>query len=374
MRSETLPIPQEEGESFEFLRGYTAKDAMLFGPAVLLFVIFVVFLPELANRLSIRINPYFLRGPGIALTILLTLIAIVALITTPEYYTPREWVNLHLGHRFDAKELVHSEKTFDHANRESNEGQGHDPITKFAATTKTTQEVTYVEKVLPSSYSSQSGVVRLSNGDVVGAVRVDPTNLSLATDQEWNRVVSQLTNVINSIDHKYKINYTTDDFDVESYLEPFYDRLNDEDVQSSPVLEAMLRDFLDWYPQELALQGTKRSEFYVVVGVEESEVKSTARQEGIKDQLAEARGFSLIFDKGDEDAHETVIRGRQREELYRRISQVEQQIRGIDDVDAQIVAAEDHAALIAECWKREEYEPGGELEPTPVGVNLPEVE
>jgi len=45
-------------------------------------------------------------------------------------------------------------------------------------------------------------------------------------------------------------------------------------------------------------------------------------------------------------------------------------VRKIEGVEGSVLPAEDHAALIAESWQRTEYEPGGELEPTPMGTKL----
>ena len=368
--NQTQPIPQEEEDSFTVFRGYTVKDALLFAPAGLVFIASAVFTPEIIARLPIGINQYILLGPGIGVSVLLALIGVVTLLTTPSHYTPREWALLHLRHRFRATEVIHQEQAHDHENRETTEEQDMGFVASAIGATQRTQDVTHVEEVLPSSYSDNGGVVRLTNGDVAGAVKVEPTNLSLATAQQWSRVVGELTSIANTIDHPIKISHTTRDFDVGEYLEPFSQRLNDEDVRSSPVLDALLRDFLEWYPRELELQGTKQSEFYVVVGVSEAEVTSTARSESVTDQLADTPGFSLIFSSNDEELHESVIRGRQREQLYRRVESIEQQVRKIEGVEGSVLPAEDHAALIAESWQRTEYEPGGELEPTPMGTKL----
>jgi len=368
--NQTQPIPQEEEDSFTVFRGYTVKDALLFAPAGLVFIVSAVFTPEIIARLPIEINQYILLGPGIGVSILLTLIGVVTLVTTPSHYTPREWALLHLRHRFQANEVIHQEQAHEHENRETTEEQDMGVVASAIGSTQRTQDVTHVEEILSSSYSENGGVVRLTNGDVAGAIKVEPTNLSLATSQQWGRAVAELTSIANTIDHPIKIYHTTQDFDVGQYLEPFSQRLTDEDVRSSPVLDALLRDFLEWYPEELAMQGTKQSKFYVVVGVSEGEVTSTARSESVTDQLADTPGFSLIFSSDDEELHESVIRGRQREQLYRRVESVEQQVRKIEGVEGEILPAEDHAALIAESWQRTEYEPGGELEPTPMGTKL----
>jgi len=368
--NQTQPIPQEEEDSFTVFRGYTVKDALLFAPAGLVFIVSAVFTPEIIARLPIGINQYVLLGPGIGVSVLLALIGVVTLLTTPSHYTPREWALLHLRHRFRANEVIHQEEAHDHENRDTTEEQDMGFVASAIGATQRTQDVTNVEEVLPSSYSDNAGVVRLTNGDVASAVKVEPTNLSLATAQQWSRVVGELTSIANTIDHPIKICHTTRDFDVGEYLEPFSQRLSDEDVRSSPVLDALLRDFLEWYPRELELQGTKQSEFYVVVGVSEAEVTSTARSESVTDQLADTPGFSLIFSSTDEELHESVIRGRQREQLYRRVESIEQQVRKIEGVEGSVLPAEDHAALIAESWQRTEYEPGGELEPTPMGTKL----
>lgn len=369
-RNQTQPIPQEEEDSFTIFRGYTVKDALLFAPAGLVFIASAVFIPEIIARLPISVNQYILLGPGIGVSVLCALIGVVTLLTTPSHYSPREWASLHLRHRVRPSEVIHQEANYEQKNRETTEDQEMGFIASAVGSTQRTQDVTHVEEILPASVSESSGVVRLTNGDVAGAVKVEPTNLSLATGQQWGSVVGELTGIVNTVDHSIKIYHTTRDFDVEEYLDPFVNRLNDDDVRSSPVLDAVLRDFLEWYPRELEMQGTKQSEFYVVVGVSEAEVKSTARSEGVIDQLADMPGFSFIFSSDDEELHESVIRGRQREQLYRRLEAVEQQVRKIEGVEGTILPAEDHAALIAESWQRTDYEPGGELEPTPTGTKL----
>jgi hypothetical protein len=64
--------------------------------------------------------------------------------------------------------------------------------------------------------------------------------------------------------------------------------------------------------------------------------------------------LSAFIDVDNKEIPEAVVRGRQREKLYDRVSQLKSAIRGINDVDSEELPAEEHAELIAWSWERKE--------------------
>lgn len=374
MAPTTPPIPGTEMDSFEVFRGYSAKDALLFAPSIVILVMTGVFGPAIINALPFNVQGNFIIGPAVGVAILWGLIAAALVITTEDHYTPFEWAMLHARHLVQPDEYLHEEEKAEFENREATEQRPHNPLTRILATNQKTQDVTGVNGVFSSSHSDGPGAVEMTDGTMAGIVRVYPANLSLAEMATKIEAVKGLTNAVNRTNFDFKIHYTTRDFDIESYLEPFAERRTDDDIQNSSTRAAVLDDFLAWYPQEIASQGTKKAEFYVVIGVEEREVKHTASSPGITDQLSEIRPFSFVLSGADDDTHEDVIRGRQRRKLAERLDKMKGRLREIDGVDAEVGTAEQHVSLIAEAWQREEYEPTGAFQPTPVGTALPDTE
>jgi hypothetical protein len=330
-------------ESTPLWRDYTLNDAALvLGPGFLA-MLTLMFLPD-----------QFMLS-GLIWSLLLGVVGVIVVLTTPEYMTATEWLTHHISHRIRPSEYHHIKLHAEHKHREQKEEPEHNFVTSALSATQRTQDILGVDRIFPSDEYGP-GAIQLRDGTLIGAVRVLPANLTLATAGEWRNATSSLATFVNTIDFRVLLYHTNRQFDVDKFLSPYRQRRTDPDVRSEPALEELLESFLSWYPERLERDGTTISEYYIVVGVEEHEVRSDARTSGIADQLAEMPVFSYFVgpDEDDEEIPEAVIRGRQRKQLYDRIEQVINGVQQIPDTDSELVNAEDHAATIARAWQREE--------------------
>lgn len=344
-------IPQQADDSMTLFRGYTLNDAFLFAPGVTALLFTFVLVPP-----TFRLQGVFLAG-------LLLLSAFIALATTPDHYKPTEWVKLHASHRLRQSAYDHLTTHYDHVQRTQKDHVEQTLVQSVWATNQRTQDVLDVQRVQPgSSQRSDTGYVQLSDDTLVGAVQIEPANLSLSTPDDWSRTVNQLSSTINTLDFPTQIYRTSRDFDTDGFLQPYRARRSDEDVKNEPVLNDLLTEFLAWYPEELASRGTRVTEFYVIVPVRPGEVESSRRTTGFTDQLAEWPLFGRFISSNEEDAPEAVLRGRQRETLYDRLAMVRGHFREITDIDATRVDAVEHAELIAHAYQREDVDLQDQLE------------
>lgn len=351
MRQAQRRIPQQADDSMTLIRGYSLNDAMLFIPGVFTILLTFVLVPPL------------FRLQGLLLGGVLILGSVIALATTPDHYKPTEWVKLHARHRLQQSEYDHLTAHYDHAQRTHEDAADQSFTQSVWAANQRTQDVLDIERVQPGTDArGDTGYVELTDGTLVGAVEIDPANLSLSTPTDWGRTVDQLGSTMNTLDFPTQIYRTSREFDVDHFLQPYRERQSDDDVQNEPVLNTLLSEFLTWYPQDLAERGTRVTEFYVIVPVRPEEVESSRRTSGFMDQLAEWPLLGRLISTNDEEAPETVLRGRQRETLYDRLASVRGHFREIIDIDASRVDAVEHAQLIAHAYHREDVDQADNLD------------
>lgn len=349
-------VPQERDESMVLARGITLLDARLFAPGIIVAMFSAVFGRALAD--AIGITPLVFIVPGAVIGAVLLILGIVVYVTTPDHYTSWEWLKLHAGHRARPETYEHITEQYDHAQREQRDVPEHDFLASAFATSQRTQDLLDIDQIGPGrdgvdELDSDAGFIERTDGTLIGAVYVEPANLSLATSREWHNAAGALTSMVNTVDFKTQIYRTTRELDIEHFLSAYQARQGDEDVRSEPVLERLLDEFLEWYPAQLQRRGTKIIEYYVIVEVPEEAVKTTRRTEGLTDQLADLPVFSWVFsDEDEEDRPEEVTRARQREKLNERLDDIKWKAQDIaNDIDPEVVDATDHAEVIQRAYR-----------------------
>lgn len=352
-------IPQESNESLEIIRGITVADFMALVPGFFIAGIVIAAFPP------------WLIVQGLIFSGIVVLLGVIAVFTAPEHYETTDWVSLHLGHLVEPSEYHHIEYNFDNPMREQTDEPEHDFLTRAWSPDQRTQDLLYIKKIYKSK-GRDPGAIEMRNGDLVGAIKVEPANLTLATSQQWRAAVSAFTSLTNTLDHDIQIYKTTREFDVQAFLEPYDDRRADKDVREEPVLRFLLDEFLDEYPRRLEEHSTRIGEYYIIVNVSEEEVETTSRTDGITDTLAEWPVFSFVFGEDDEDEPEVITRAKQREALLNRLDQLKYQISEISDVTARLIDAEEQAQTISRAWTRERLYPGDSTEVSETGAVVPE--
>lgn len=335
----TRRVPKKLDESDEFWRGYTLDDLLVGGMPFIVAVL-----------LTAYVLPPDLRYVGYVLAAIGLVVGAIAVYATPDYLTASEWVSTYAHHLRRPKEVVHVRYDFGSARE-----QRDFPESRFYELDERTQELTDVERV----HTDRDAVERF-DGAFVGAVRVEPANMALATDRRWQDNVAAFADFFNnSVEWTVQLYSTTSEFPVEEYLRRRERRLDDDDVAGNPVFRRLIQEWLDWYPRELEARGTNIREHYVIVPVRRDEVTSPDGGDGVLDALADAPVVGGLFgalSSGD-GMTEDEIRARALDELDERLRMVKNEgIQNLDGCRAHRVEADGLVRLLTEFWEGESAE------------------
>ncbi|WP_255150123.1 hypothetical protein [Halorarius halobius] len=190
--------------------------------------------------------------------------------------------------------------------------------------------------------------IERTDGALVGAIRVEPASMALATDEEWTRTTQAFTDVLNTtVEFPIQLYATTRSFPVDEYLATYEDRLDDPDVQDNPTLERLIESYTDWYRRDLATRETTIRDHYVIVPVRPTSVRHT--DHGVTAQLVDVPVLGAFVDAftASRAAEE---RAAMAEALDERCRGLERAIREIDGCTARRVSAADLTDLLADYW------------------------
>lgn len=242
---------------------------------------------------------------------------------TPKYIDSLDWLSQFVDFRLSDKEVPHEE------------AKNH----------------TYIEEILPN----RDAVVR-SDDAMVGAVRVEPPNVALATGEErgvWKEEFQNFVN--NSVRWPIQIYSTTQEFPTETYLNHYRDRLDDDDVQENEKLEELIDGYTEWYSGELEQRRMTIREHYVVVPVTPREIRFEL--ESTYDKLADIPVVGLLVNiwYSESPAEE---RAAMCKELDERLKQVEDGVGNITGCRASRIDSRELTRLVIEYWRGQEIEHG----------------
>ncbi|MFP4174925.1 MAG: VirB4 family type IV secretion system protein, partial [Halobacteriales archaeon] len=332
----TRRVPKKLGKSDEFWRGYTLDDLLVGGTPFIVAVL-----------LTAYVLPPSLRYVGYVLAVIGLVVGAVAVYAAPDYLTASEWVSTYVHHLRRPKEVTHVRYDFDSARE-----QRDFPESRFYELEERTQELTDIERV----HTDRDAVER-RDGAYVGAVRVEPANMALATDRRWRDNVAAFADFFNnSVEWPLQLYSTTTEFPVDDYLRRRERRLDDNDVSGNPVFRRLIEEWLDWYPRELEARGTNIREHYVVVPVRRDEVTGADGGDGFLAALANlpvVGGVFGLFSSGD-GMTEDEVRERALGELDERLRMVENEgIQNLDGCRAHRVDSDELVRILAEFWEGE---------------------
>ena len=335
----TRRVPKKLDESDEFFRGYTLDDLLVGGMPFIVAVL-----------LTAYILPPNLRYVGYVLAAVGLVVGAVAVYATPDYLTASEWVSTYAHHIRRPKEVAHVRYEFGSARQ-----QRDLPESSFYELDERTQELTDLKRV----HTDRDSVERF-DGAFVGAVRVEPANMALATDRRWRDNVAAFADFFNnSVEWPVQMYSTTSEFPVEDYLRRRERRLDDDDVAGNPVFRRLIEEWLDWYPRELEARGTNIREHYVIVPVRREEVTGPDGGDGVFDALADLPVVGGLFgavSSGDGMTEEET-RARALDELDERLRMVKNEgVQNLDGCRAHRVEAAGLTRLLAEFWEGEPAE------------------
>ena len=334
----TRRVPTKLQSSGEFWRGYTIDDLLVGAtPFIAMVLITAYLLPA-----NVRVVGYVLAGVALV-------VGAVAVHLAPDHLTASEWVDGFVHRIRTPDEMRNVRYDFD-AVRE----QTDYPEAGVLELAQRTQDLIDVERI-----HTDIDAIERTDGAIVGAVRVEPTNMALTTPTHWRDNVDAFTDFLNNtVEWPIEIFSTTTPFPVEDYVSRREQRLEDDDVRENAVFRDLIEYWLDWYPRELELRGTNLREYYVVVPVRPEDVEGGEREERTAvDKLADLPGIGALFGRlasGDE-LSEAERRDRMQRTLDERLSMVENEgFQSIDGCRASRVEGPELARVLIRYWSGED--------------------
>ena len=342
-----MRIPRDLNDNDQYL-GYRTADllAALVPAGVMLFLSQSILPSSMAGY-----QPFMIIG-GL-------LIGVTMLFLTPNHLTVREWTESIVHHLRRPDRVRHLSMDYDNVR----EQKDHNMEARAWEVNQRTQELTRVKRV-----HVDAGAIERYDDTMVGAIKVEPANMALASSDRWRRMVEQWKSFINhNLEFPIQIYCTTSVFPVDDYLNQYRSRRSDADIENKPIMESLLEDFLEWYPEYLTWQGTNRREYYIIVTAEEEELRqSDIGEKTVLEKLSEVPGIGKYIDRlraSRDDRTEGEIEAALLKAVEQRCRTVAKQ--GIGDLkgcEATRVTGVELAVLIKEFWESEEVEIGADGE------------
>lgn len=317
--------------------------------ADLLFIVPALLVAMVTLELTVLVMGQFFAGVALALVVLGVASAYVYI--CPDHRTPLGLLRLFIAH-------YRRETTMTFTNQDADDGTDTPPDVR---------ELTQVRAVEP-----EADAIRRQDETLVGALRIDPANLALADNEQWDRAARGLGAVLNSLDYPVQVHSSARRVDPGRMTAAYDDRRTDPDVRSTPALKEIVEVYRRRRPQEFRDRGTSIRQYHVIVPVE---IQAVSLQDNawvsrlgsvplIGDRLA-----SMLADALMQDERRDTIAERQRAILEERRTHLADQLTSVEGLDIQPVSAADLTTLVEEFWsgQRTEYSDAGpHLRTTPV--------
>lgn len=229
-------------------------------------------LPEAASGLRV---PLLVTG---------AVIGCLILFFTPPHLTTREWMES-IGHHIRRPtEVRHVSYEGDNVR----EAKDYPDEARAWEVNERAQEITRVRRI-----HRDVGVLERDDDVMVGAVKVDPANMALASPERWQQMVGEWKNFINhNLDFPIQVYCTTKILPIEDYMSQYQSRASDPDIANRPIMKALLEEFTEWYPEYLSWQGTNQREYYILVTSSEEELRETdVGEKGVFEQAEAIPGL-----------------------------------------------------------------------------------
>lgn len=129
-----------------------------------------------------------------------------------------------------------------------------------------TQELTGVRQVWPGAHA-----IERRDGTMEAFLEVDPANMDFAMAGDWEAVQSTAAEFANTdLEFPLTFHTTTRSFPVEELVAQLEERLDDPDVQATPVFGELIAEYRETRPADLA--DTRQPHYYLGVEVDRLEV------------------------------------------------------------------------------------------------------
>ncbi|SEP23189.1 hypothetical protein SAMN04487948_12433 [Halogranum amylolyticum] len=317
--------------------------------ADLLFLVPVLIIAMITLEAVVIVTGRFFVGVALALAVLT--IAGVYVHVCPDHRTPLGLITSFVTHH-------RRENTMTFTNTTTETG---------ADTPPDARELTHVRAVEP-----EADAIRRQDETLVGAVRIDPANLALADQAQWDRAARGLGAVLNTLDYPVQVHSSARRVDPARMTAAYDDRRTDPDVRATPALTEIVEVYRRRRPQEFHERGTSVRQYHaiVTVGIQEVSLEDNGWVRRLQSvPLIGDHVGSVVADVLLRDERREAIEERQRAILRDRRTHFTEQLTSIEGVTARPVTATDLVTLVEEYWSgnRTEYpDAGPHLRTTPV--------
>lgn len=186
-----------------------------------------------------------------------------------------------------------------------------------------------IEQVYPNA-----PIVLRTDGKLVAAVEVIGRDISLAAREETQRLIRQYGSHLNSVDFDTTTYITDDKFDLEGHVQHARDRLNDQDIQSRPILaELQISNIqrLENNRQDMGVRQRRTFEIVTVDPNDQQEEEADTPFDFIEPDSPVGRLLG-IQDKGTGEEQRAYVRAQN--ELESRVDSLMSGLGGIEGVQA----------------------------------------
>lgn len=273
---------------------------------------------------------------GIFVAGFLAFLGVVVLLALPDYARISELLFDIRNYKRDASYMRH---------RHSNSETAIDR--PFYEADEKTQNLTHVKTI-----HGEKGALERRDGAMIGAVKIEPMNMVTANGRDWAQSVDAFSAFINNtLDFHVQIYAPTRNFDSDMFLEPYRQRLQDQQIQSNPILSQYIEHYVDVGEQIESDRYVR--EFYIVIPVPKGSVERGGADAGLDWGAVPVVGdFLGVLSDTKNRGTETEMEKRQFTELNERKTVIAQEMAStLEGCDAEEVSAGQMAILLKEFWE-----------------------
>ena len=202
-------------------------------------------------------------------------------------------------------------------------------------------------------FAPQSDAVWRFDGALVGGVSIDPAELSLASQEDWEAAADELGSIINALEHPGELRNGSVKIDTEAVTRMFGDRLGDTDVRSNPTLQQNVVMYKNRLPDQMESKNASIRGFQMLAPVTMEEVQMQGHR--VLDRMNDLPviGSRIASILASRDLTVAEIRYRQERILKERRESLETNLSGITGCDADQLSMDELINVLEESWTGE---------------------
>lgn len=202
-------------------------------------------------------------------------------------------------------------------------------------------------------FAPQSDAVWRFDGALVGGVSIDPAELSLASQEDWEAAADELGSIINGLEHAGQLRNGSVKIDTEAVRRMFGGRIGDTDVRSNPQLQQNVAMYKKRLPEQMEAKNASIRGFQMFAPVTMEEVQMQGHRVLDRLHAIPVLGPRIASTLASRDLTVAEIRYRQERIMKERRASLEKDLSGITGCDADQLSMDDVINVLEESWTGE---------------------